>query len=597
MHLRSASGLTIGVAPGFSPALRAPTRLAKSVACLALIAALGCCASAAVAQPAPAPAASGGGATTILRSEPSTHPETLVFFNRPIMTLRARITGREPADRVAGSLRVLEELAARRIAGPVETRSFDGGVLVTIAGHGVLVVTTADVDELSGENVAESAAGAAERLRSALEADVASRSLDVILRAIALALLAGAAAALILWGLVRAHRFLAGKLTIVAERTVAGTGFADLDSLRASRLLDVQRGFIKSIAAAAGLVIVYATAGFVLRQFPYTRPWGESMRGFLISTAQHLALGVMTAVPGLFTAAVILLIARFLVRVVGLWFTAVEDGRVKARYIFPDTAQPTRRLLTTLLWLFAIVVAYPYLPGSQTDAFKGVSVFLGLMVTFGSSGLVNQIMSGFMLTYSRAVRLGDFVKIGDVEGTVIHLGVLSTKLRTLWNEEVTIPNAVVVSQTTIDYSRSGDTAGVFTPTSVTIGYDAPWRQVRALLLQAADRTPGLRTEPKPFVIQAALMDFYVQYTLLVSLEHQQSRPLTLNALHGHIQDLFNEHGVQIMSPNYMYDPAAPKIVPRARWFEAPAEGDGTPPGPSVPVRLPQDSSGQVERSG
>src|SRR5262249_29936840 len=159
-----------------------------------------------------------------------------------------------------------------------------------------------------------------------------------------------------------------------------------------------------------------------------------------------------------------------------------------------ETAQPTRRLLTLLLWAFAVIVAYPYLPGSQTDAFKGVTVFLGLMVTLGSSGLVNHIMSGFMITYSRALRVGDFVRVGDVEGTVTHLGVLSTKVRTLRQEEVTIPNAVVVSQTITDYSRPGDTDGVYTPTSVTIGYDAPWRQVQSLLLLAAERTPGLRSE-------------------------------------------------------------------------------------------------------
>jgi small-conductance mechanosensitive channel len=574
-----------------------PLRSAStSIATLALIVVLGR-GSVAQAQAVPAGTPPGGTVATLLRSEPSTQPATLMFFNRPIATLRARVMGREPADRVNGALRALDDLVSQEITAPIETRVFDGGVLITIAGHGVLALTPADVDELSGETVAETAAAAVGRLRSAIDEDVAARAPAAILRAIAVALLALVTAVLALWGLVRTHRFVAGRLNAVAERTVAKTGIADLDSLRASRLLDMQRGFVKSVAAMAGLVIVYATVGFVLRLFPYTRPWGESMRGFLVSTAEHLALGVMNAVPGLFTAAVIFLIARFLVRLVGLWFTAVEDGRVTARYIFPETAQPTRRLLTALLWLFAVVVAYPYLPGSQTDAFKGVSVFLGLMLTFGSSGLVNQIMSGFMLTYSRAMRVGDFVKIGDLEGTVIHLGVLSTKLRTVWHEEVTIPNAVVVSQTTIDYSRSGETEGVFTPTSVTIGYDTPWRQVRAMLLQAAERTPGVRAQPKPFVVQTALMDFYVHYTLLVSLEHQQSRPLTLNALHGHIQDLFNEHGVQIMSPNYMIDPAAPKIVARSRWFDAPATPDGTAGGPSVPVRAAQDSAGQVERRG
>jgi small-conductance mechanosensitive channel len=240
------------------------------------------------------------------------------------------------------------------------------------------------------------------------------------------------------------------------------------------------------------------------------------------------------------------------------------------RWIYPETAQPTRRLLTGLLWAFAIVVAHPYLPGSQTDAFKGVSVFFGLMVTFGSSGIVNQIMSGFMITYSRALRAGDFVRIGEVEGTVTHLGVLSTKIRTLRQEEVTIPNAVVVAQTTTDYTRLSETDGVFTPTSVTIGYDTPWRQVHALMLQAADRTAGLRAKPKPVVLQAGLEDFYVKYTLFVCLEQQESRPVTLGALHANIQDLFNEYGVQIMSPNYVIDPSAPKVVPKQQWFAAPA---------------------------
>jgi small-conductance mechanosensitive channel len=215
------------------------------------------------------------------------------------------------------------------------------------------------------------------------------------------------------------------------------------------------------------------------------------------------------------------------------------------------------------------------MPGSQTEAFKGVRVFLGLMVTFGSSGLVNQIMSGFMITYSRAIRIGDFVKIGDVEGTVTQVGVLSTKVRSLWNEDVTIPNAVVVSQTTTDYSRFGDSEGVYIPTSVTIGYDAPWRQVQALLLLAAERTSGLRKSPQPMVLQEALQDFYVKYTLFVCLERQERRPYVLHALHTNIQDLFNEYGVQIMSPNYMFDPAAPKVVPKKDWFVAPARPDPT----------------------
>jgi len=324
------------------------------------------------------------------------------------------------------------------------------------------------------------------------------------------------------------------------------------------------------------LIVVYAVLTFVLRQFPYTRPWGESLRAFLLTTVENLGLGMLNAVPGLFTAVLIFLFTRAVIRVLGLWFHAVETGRVTPLWLFPETAQPTRRLATALLWTFAAVVAYPYLPGSQTEAFKGASVFLGLMVTFGSSGLVSQIVSGFTLTYSRALRLGDFVRIGDVEGTVTHLGVLSTKVKTVWNEDVTIPNAVVVAQTTTDYSRLGDTEGVFIPTSVTIGYDTPWRQIHAMLLQAAERTPGFRREPKPMVLQASLEDFYVKYTLFACLERQDQRPFVLDALHANIQDVFNEYGVQIMSPNYVIDPAAPKVVLKKDWYAAPAAGE-TPP--------------------
>jgi small-conductance mechanosensitive channel len=179
-------------------------------------------------------------------------------------------------------------------------------------------------------------------------------------------------------------------------------------------------------------------------------------------------------------------------------------------------------------------------------------------------------VSGFTVTYSRALRLGDFVRIGDMEGTVIHLGILSTKIKTLQLEEVTIPNAVVAAQMTTDYSRFAEKEGVFTSTSVTIGYDAPWRQVHSLLLLAAERTPGLRREPAPRVFQTSLEDFYVKYTLWVSLERQESRIITFNALHANIQDLFNEYGVQIMSPNYLTDPASPKVVARKNWYAAPA---------------------------
>jgi small-conductance mechanosensitive channel len=300
------------------------------------------------------------------------------------------------------------------------------------------------------------------------------------------------------------------------------------------------------------------------------------LRGFLVERLIAFGAKLLNSIPDLFTIILIVLFTRMMARVAGLLFQAVAEGRTAIPFIYPETAQPTRRLVSAFLWLFALALAYPYLPGSDTDAFKGVSVFVGLMISLGSSGIVNQIMSGLTLTYSRALRLGDFVRIGDVDGTVTYVGPLSTKLKTPRREEVTIPNAVVVAQQTTNYSRYAGSDGVFVGTAVTIGYDTPWRQVQALLLMAAARTVGVRTTPAPFVLQTGLRDFYVEYTLLVCLEEPSQRGPILDRLHGNIQDAFNEHGVQIMSPNYEADPAGPKMVTPDRWYASPASPAAPP---------------------
>ena len=418
----------------------------------------------------------------LLTATPSSETFTFTYVNRPIVLFKANVLGRSPMERAAGASRALDDLVAQGVTGPIDSQLFEGGALISVGSRVVLALTTADVDNLSGETIQGASALAVARLQIALEEAAEARRLRTLLRSAAIALGGLVIGVALLWVIGRIRRAVAGKLIAAAEKTVARSRIADVEMLHGMRIADLERRMVQAAMVGLDLLVVYWMLTFTLRQFPYTRPWGESLRAFLLTTIANLGLGMLNALPGLFTVALILLITRFVIRVLGLWFHAVESGRVTARWIYPETAQPTRRLVATLGWMFAAVVAYPYLPGSQTEAFKGISVFLGLMVTLGSTGLVNQIMSGFTLTYSRALRVGDFVRIGEVEGTVTHLGVLSTKLRTLRNEDVTVPNAVVVSQTTTDFSRYGDTLGVFIPTFVTIGYDAPWRQVHAMLL-------------------------------------------------------------------------------------------------------------------
>jgi small-conductance mechanosensitive channel len=538
-----------------------------------LAAALGCTPLFAQPQPAPAQAPPSLATTAVLGAEPSGEAVTLTYFNRDIVVLRARVLGRNPAERAAIAVRVLDGLVAERTTSPIESRVIEGGSLIFVGNRVIFGLAPPDIDELAGETLEGVTAQTLTRLQQAFNEAGEAYTPAALFRAGIAAAVALAIGVLVLWGIGRARRVVAAKLAAISEETAARAGLKDLVALRASRLLEFQHGLVKAAAILLQLVVLYGIVGFVLGQFPYTRPWGESLSGFLLTTVKDLALGAAYAIPGIFTVVVIFFVARLVARLVSFWFRSVEGGRIKTSWLYPETAAPTRRILTTLVWVLAVIVAYPYMPGSETDAFKGVSVFLGLMVTLGSSGLVNQIVSGFTVTYSRAVRLGDFVKIGDVEGTVTHLGLLSTKIKTLQLEDVTIPNALVASQTATDYSRFAEAEGVFTATSVTIGYDTPWRQVHSLLLLAAERTPGLRQEPKPRVYQTSLEDFYVKYTLWVSLERQESRLVTFNTLHANIQDLFNEFGVQIMSPNYLSDPAAPKVVPKKDWYAAPAKRD------------------------
>jgi small-conductance mechanosensitive channel len=443
----------------------------------------------------------------------------------------------------------------------------------------VFFIFPADVDELGGEELGAKTAAAVASLQLAFDESVELHSPRRLVRAGLAALLATLLFGVALRALITLHRRVSARLSRTAERQLRRLPGGEI-VMRAADAPAYVRRLFALVSLIVGGVMTYAWLAYVLRRFPYTRPWGESLKAGLISVAASAGRGFVDALPSLAAILAILIVTRLLARLAGLVFQAVENERITFPGLYPETAQPTRRIVTVLLWVFALVASYEYLPGSDSDAFKAVSVFVGLVLSLGSTGVVNHLMSGLMITYSRAFRPHDFVKIGDIEGTVTHVGTLSTKIKTARNEEITIPNAIVVSHATTNYSRHAGNDGVFVPTSVTIGYDTPWRQVHALLLRAAERTTGVRTEPKPIVLQSALQDFYVQYTLLVCPEEPRRRSAILAALHAQIQDAFNEFGVQIMSPNYEADPSGPKVVPPDRWYAAPAppaQADAHPP--------------------
>jgi small-conductance mechanosensitive channel len=340
-----------------------------------------------------------------------------------------------------------------------------------------------------------------------------------------------------------------------------------------SQFLQAGKAIIRLVSAAVVLLLAYWWLVYSLGQFPYTAPWGEKYETFLVELLLDFGKGVLAAIPGLVAVVIVILIARWCVRVINAIFKEVETGKLSLPWLERETARTSKALLIVVVWLFALVVAYPYIPGSETEAFKGLSVLIGLMLTLGSTGLINQVISGLFVIYSGSVRPQDYVRVGDVEGEVVDVGVLATKLKTPRQEEITLPHSVLVATSTTNYSRLAGDQGMVVTTSVTIGYDVPWRQVHALLLLGASRTKGVRSEPKPRVLQRELSDFYVQYVLLAHLEDPKNRAAVLSELHGQIQDAFNEYGTQIMSPHFESQPDKQILVPRPNWYAAPASAE------------------------
>ncbi|HEX6058364.1 MAG TPA: mechanosensitive ion channel domain-containing protein [Gemmatimonadaceae bacterium] len=514
---------------------------------------------------------------------------TLLYHHRPIVTFRAPLGAASPRERAEAAGRRLAVAAARPERDSVSTRSTPEGRLVEVDGRAIFLLTPADVDTASGGTLERASGEAAASLRAALGAEQQQRSVRFLVRAALASVLATLLFLLVLRLLRGGHDWTSARLTSVARHRVPTVSVRGFTVLGADQLLAALRRSVSLLFWVTGLFVAYVWLTFVLTAFPYSRPWGEALGAYLVGTVLGILAGIVSALPDIFTVVLIFAITRVAVRLVGAFFAAVEGGSVHVGWVHADTAQPTRRIAVALLWLFALVVAYPYLPGSDSEIFKGISVFIGLILSLGSTGLVNQAMSGLTIMYSRAVRPGEYVRIGDTEGTVVQLGLLSTKIVTPKRVEVTIPNTVVIGGTTTNFTRLCAEGGVLLHTAVTIGYDTPWRQVQAMLREAARRTPGLRPDAEPFVLQTALSDFYVEYELNVLVDEPHERRRVLSALHENIQDVFNEYGVQIMSPHYEGDPRAPAVVPRERWYAPPA----APPPPDA--RATRDGAGTDER--
>ena len=505
----------------------------------------------------------------------------LRLHSHDITELRATLFGYTPAERAALALQRIVEVLHEGGPGTVTRQAVTDGALLSVDGQRVLLLAPDDADRLLGQTLDDAADQATKALTSAITEEHSPLSSAQLITSLIRVLTATAVFVAGVVVLVLVRGWTIRLIVRVAHACAGAVRNRELAAFLQDQLVRSFRWGLLVLAWALGLLGGYVWLSVCLGAFHSTRDIGEQLGGRLFDVSLGIIQAVGQAIPQLTVVAVIMAVTGILVHMSKLFFARIEHRRLSMGWLNRDTAVPTRRLTTVILWLIAIAMAYPYVPGSSTDSFKGISVLVGIMASLGGASLVGQAASGFILTYLGTIRVGDYVIVGSTEGVVANIGVFTTRIETIFKEAVSIPNIFILSNTITNLSRFPGRDGFVLQAVTTIGYTVPWRQMHVLLIEAAGRTPGLKRTPEPYVQQRSLSDFYVEYHLCCHLENPVERIPVLSDLYCNIQDLCNEQGIQILSPHYMQEPATPAVVPRDQWNP-----------PAVPPALSTTSTNQ-----
>lgn len=408
------------------------------------------------------------------------------------------------------------------------------------------------------------------RIQASIEKYRRDRTPESLARGAGYSLLVTIVFIAVLFGIRKIYRRMYAILESRYKSRVHALHIQSLEFVRAERLWTAVTGTLQTIRLIFILIIFYVCFHLVLGFFPWTRLLAANLLDYVMKPVLMIAKGILKQIPNLLFIAVLIFLTRYFLKLMKLFFAGIESRTLTISGFDPDWAKPTYKIIRLLVVVFAVIVAYPYIPGSESPAFKGISLFIGVVFSLGSSSAISNIIAGYMMTYRKAFKVGDRVKIDEYIGDVTEMRVQVTHLRTVKNEEVIVPNSTILTGHVVNYSSFAREHGLILHTTLGIGYEVPWRQVEAMLKLAAERTSGLLREPQPFVLQKSLGDFAVTYELNVYVDDPHAMAAMYSELHKNILDAFNEYGVQIMTPGYEGDPEQPKIVPKAKWYSAPA---------------------------
>lgn len=338
------------------------------------------------------------------------------------------------------------------------------------------------------------------------------------------------------------------KLKDTRLKPISIQNYELLDTQRQVNLLIFLSNLLRYVIMLLQLLI---TVPLLFAIFPQTKGLAYQIFSYIWNPIKNILVGIVDYIPNLFAILIICFAVKYLVRLVHYLSREVEAGRLKFGGFYPDWAMPTYHIIRFLLYAFMIAMIYPYLPGAKNGVFQGISVFVGLIISLGSSTVIGNVIAGLVITYMRPFKLGDRIQLNDTTGNVIEKTPLVTRIKTPKNEVVTIPNSFIMSSHTVNYSASAREYGLIIHSEVTIGYDVPWRQVHQLLIEAALNTTGVIDDPRPFVLETSLSDWYPVYQINAYIREADKLAQIYSDLHQNIQDRFNEAGVEIMSPHYM----------------------------------------------
>lgn len=440
----------------------------------------------------------------------------------------------------------------------------DGIPLTVINAGDVSLIAISNTDaQLAGKSRPELAQEYLQKIKEAVSRYRQERSLEYLLRATLWTVIATVAliVALLITNNVFARIY--QRLKVWGESYIHPVRFGNWELIRANQLDDLITWLIRLAQAVIILGLLVAYFPFVLEQFPWTRGLAKTLKGYLVGTLQAGWQAFVNYLPSLLTIVLVVVVTYFLVRLSKPFFRELGQGTFSLPGFYPEWADPTQKLVTFLIIALAAVIAFPLLPGFQSPAFQGISVFLGLLISLGSTSVISNLVSGSVLIYTRSFRVGDRIKIGDITGKVLETTLLVTRILTPTNVVISIPNSQISSSSIENFSFGYRELKqpLILRTSVYLGYEVPWREAYQALSQAPLRTEGMLKSPEPFVLQGELNDVYVTYLLNVYIDVEYFKDKTLkeidearSQLNENIRDCCAEAGIRIFAPNYEADP-------------------------------------------